>query len=233
MSSPTPPAQMIRNLYRQAPVTASTVGLIVFVFLVTAVQSRSFTGNLDHSGLGDAWVLYLPLMDDSVFGPLRALGSALLHLGIGHMVVNVFLLYLIGRETESMFGSPLMLGILVTGALGASATVVWLSPDSPTVGASGAVYALMAVFVAIAYSRQDAQVSAALVLIGVNLVYTLMTPGVSLWGHLGGLGTGVLLSLVLFGTRSPSGRWVGVGLLLGSGIVAVLSCVVVFSTGFP
>ena len=97
---------MARNLYRQAPVSAVTAVLIVIVFAITAAQSRSITGNLDDSGLGDAWVLYLPLMDDSPFGPLRALGSSLLHLGIGHMLVNVILLYLIGRETEWTFGSP-------------------------------------------------------------------------------------------------------------------------------
>lgn len=222
---------MARNLYRQAPVSAATATLIIIVFMITAVQSHSITGNLNDSGLGDAWVLYLPLMDGSPFGPLRALGSSLLHLGIGHMLINVILLYLIGRETEWTFGSPLTAGILVTGALGASATVVWQSPGSPTVGASGAVYALMAVFVAIAYSRKDSQVGGALVLIGVNLAYTLMTPGVSLWGHLGGLATGALLAGVLFGVRSRGARWFGLGSICAVAVIAVLVRVAMLSTG--
>ncbi|MCK7642645.1 rhomboid family intramembrane serine protease [Corynebacterium antarcticum] len=232
-SPPLPPSQLARNLYRQAPVSAATVVLIVLVFVVTAVQSRSITGNLDDSGLGDVWILYLPLMDDSAFGPLRALGSGLLHAGIGHMLINVVLLFLIGRETEATFGSPLTAGILVTGAVGASATVLWWSPEYPTVGASGAVYALMAVFVAIAYSRKNSQVGGALVLIGVNLAYTLMTPGVSLWGHLGGLATGALLAAALFGTRRTTARWLGLGAVCAVAVAAVLIRVAEFSTGDP
>ena len=222
---------MARNLYRQAPVSAATVALILLVFVVTAIQSRSITGNLDESGLGDAWVLYLPLMDESPFGPLRALGSGLLHAGIGHMLINVILLYLIGRETEWTFGSPLTAGILVTGAVGASAMVLWRSPEYPTVGASGAVYALMAVFVAIAYSRKNAQVGGALVLIGVNLAYTLMTPGVSLWGHLGGLATGTILAAVLLTARRTRTRWFGLCAVFALVVAAVLIRVAVFSTG--
>ncbi|MCK7637230.1 rhomboid family intramembrane serine protease [Corynebacterium pygosceleis] len=222
---------MARDLYRQAPVSAATVALIVLIFTVTAVQSRSLTDNLSGSGLGDAWILYLPLMDGSPLGPLRALGSSLLHLGVGHMLVNTVLLYLIGRETERTFGSPLTAGVLVTGALGASAAVLWLGPANPTVGASGAVYALMAVFVAVAHARRDAQVGGALALIGVNLAYTLMSPGVSLWGHVGGLGAGVLISVVLFGVRGSAARWVGLAALCAAAAAAVLVRVSMYSTG--
>ena len=52
-----------------------------------------------------------------------------------------------------------------------------------------ALYMLMAVLVATA-SRRSTDLRAPLALVAVNVAYTLLSPAVSLWGHLGGLAAG-------------------------------------------
>jgi membrane associated rhomboid family serine protease len=63
--------------------------------------------------------------------------------------------------------------------------------------------------------------------IGINLVLTVLIPGISLWGHLGGLVTGAVVGLVY--TRLPSRpeRWKAIQLAVVAGLAVVLVAVVV------
>lgn len=187
----------LRRLYGQAPITFSACAVMVVVYLLTAVGSRSFVNNLDGSQLADDWTLYLPAMLSSPVGPLRAVGGLFLHQGPSHLVLNVLMIFLIGREVERAVGRWLYLLALCGGGLGSSAAVVWMNPTTPTVGASGAAYALMAMLVVLSRKRGLSIVSP-LVLVLVNLGYSVVTPGVSLWGHLGGLIAGAVIAVVVF-----------------------------------
>lgn len=80
-----------------------------------------------------------------------------------------------------------------------------MDPLAPTVGASGAVYGLMAIFVAMSY-RLRRDLTAPLILIAVNVGYSLLMDGVSLWGHLGGLLTGCVLGIVLVIAQTTRGN---------------------------
>lgn len=80
--------------------------------------------------------------------------------------------------------------------------------NTPTVGASGALFALMAMLVG-AYRQRGLDLRAPVALVLANVAYTFLADGVSLWGHLGGLCTGIVLSLFLY-RKSPALRWGGV-----------------------
>ncbi|MHA2787596.1 rhomboid family intramembrane serine protease [Corynebacterium sp. S7] len=95
-----------------------------------------------------------------------------------------------------------------------------MTPDTPTAGASGALYALMAVLIAVA-SRRSADLRAPLVLLVMNVLYTLISPGVSLWGHLGGLIAGALMAWPVT-SRSKLMRWLSVLLVGGVSLVIIL-----------
>lgn len=205
----------LRRWYRDVPATTSLTLLAVVVWVLTAVQSWSVMDNLRASPLAEAWLLWGPAVLSSPLGLLRTVGAIFLHVGISHLAINAFLLMLLGREIERYTGTPLFLASFFAGGVGASMAVLWMAPTTPTAGASGAVYALMVLLVGVSLRRR-ADLRAPLILIGVNLAYTLIMPGVSLWGHLGGLIAGLLMvGFVIH--RSPWARWIGVlGVLLGA-----------------
>ncbi|NLZ58319.1 MAG: rhomboid family intramembrane serine protease [Corynebacterium sp.] len=206
------------DFYRQAPASTTISLTVIAVYLVTAFQSRSIQNNLWDSSIADDWILWAPQMT-SGFGPLRAVGAMFLHIGPGHMLLNLVLLWLLGREIENYFGSVLFSVMYLVGGIGASAAVVWFDPLSPTAGASGAVYSMMAVMVGL-FALRGADLRAPLALIAVNVGYTFLAVNVSLWGHLGGLIAGALLTWPMVKAQSRRSQWMIA--LVGLGAVIVI-----------
>lgn len=203
----------LRRWWHDVPATTLFTLMAVVVYAITALQSRSLMYNLSGSSLGDSWLLYGPEVSEGGLDRLRALGAVFLHIDLGHVAINGFLLLLIGREIERFSGTALYAAAFLAGGIGASATVLWLDWSTPTAGASGAIFALMVLLVGITRVR-GGDLRAPMVLIGVNVVYTFIAPSVSLWGHLGGLFSGLLM--VFFFVHPRAGvRWGGVvGVLL-------------------
>nr|WP_018298097.1 rhomboid family intramembrane serine protease [Corynebacterium lubricantis] len=198
----------IRNYTRQAPATSAIMLICVVVFLIAAVQSRSLGDLVWGSPLGIHTVLWGPFVTSEPLGALRAITAMFLHLDIGHLTLNMLFLLFIGREIERYLGTPLYAATYLAGGLGGSAAILLMDPNTPTAGASGALYALMAVLIAVA-SRRSADLRAPLVLLVMNVLYTLISPGVSLWGHLGGLIAGALMAWPVT-SRSKLVRWLAV-----------------------
>ncbi|MDO4630915.1 MAG: rhomboid family intramembrane serine protease [Corynebacterium sp.] len=165
------------------------------IWLTTAIQSQSITENAFGSPIGEQLLLYPPQLT-----PLAVVGNMFMHLSITHLLMNLIMLLLLGREIETATNPWLYGAIFLAGGLGADAAVVHFDAHSATAGASGALYALMVLFVGVAYRRKT-DLRAPLVLIAVNLVYTLIIPGISFWGHLGGLFAGVFLLPTVLSNR--------------------------------
>lgn len=217
----------VRRWYGQAPATVLTCGFILAVYVVTAVQSRSLLDNLPGSALADAWVLYLPDMGATWAGPLRALGTTFLHIGPAHVLMNLLLLFLFGRELETVYGTAVFMAVYVISGIGASAFSLWQAPQQAAAGASGVGYALMALLVLI-IAQRGGELRTPLVLIAMNLVFSLTTPDIALWGHVGGLVVGAVIALVLWLVPAGWPRWSAVLLLLGVAIGSVLMQIVSF-----
>lgn len=205
---------MLKNVLRGAPATAVIAALCGLVFLAAAIQSRSLSDVVWDSGVGSATILWGPFVDGA--GYLRVLTNAFLHLDAAHLFLNLFMLVFIGAEVERFVGTGPYLAAYAAGALWASAAVLAFNFTVPTAGASGALYTLMAVLVAIAL-RRSTDLRAPLILVGVNLLYTFIAPTVSLWGHLGGLAAGAAMGWPLTSPNERT-RWVAaVVALVGAG----------------
>ena len=79
-----------------------------------------------------------------------------LHGGFTHLLFNMFTLYFLGPETERAMGSKHFLAMyLISGLLGGLGWI-WLSPQpyALCVGASGAIYGVMAAFATLYPRRQ-------------------------------------------------------------------------------
>jgi membrane associated rhomboid family serine protease len=81
------------------------------------------------------------------FMPWQVLTYAFLHGDFGHLFFNMLGLYMFGSELERLWGQKRFIHFLLAGALTAAAVQIgWtyaIGSRIPTVGASGALYALL------------------------------------------------------------------------------------------
>lgn len=207
------------KLLAGAPATTVIALLCAGVFAITAVQSGSLADVIWNSELGARFVLWGPEVTAQETGIFRTLTSGFLHVDVSHLAINLITLVVIGAVVERAVGTGPFVVAYLAGILGGSAAVLAFAWQQPTAGASGALYMLMAVLVAIA-ARSHADLRAPLVLVLGNVAFTLLSPGVSLWGHLGGLTAGALMAGPLTSPKEHV-RWAGAagGLLVAASLV--------------
>ncbi|WP_291314490.1 rhomboid family intramembrane serine protease [Corynebacterium sp. UBA2622] len=209
----------IRKLFSHTPATAVVCVACLAVFVVSALQARSLGNTIGHSRLGADMVLYGPFAASEPLGWTRALTAGFAHLDVTHISVNLLMLALVGTEVERFVGTGPFALAYAGGLLGSSAAVLTMNFTTPTVGASGALYMLMALLAAIAY-RRHTDLRAPFAFVALNLLYSVITPQVSLWGHVGGLLTGMVVAWPLTHPDTRI-RWAGAALGVGLGAAAV------------
>jgi membrane associated rhomboid family serine protease len=139
----------------------------------------------------------------------RLFTAMFLHVGVLHLALNSFGLYLFGNLVEQTLGTARMLAMyLVTGFCASVASFTFGPAAVAAVGASGAVFGMLGAWLAYNLRRRSlrlarANVQWALMLIGINLVFGLSVPGIDNLAHIGGLVTGVLAGL---GIEGVAGR---------------------------
>lgn len=163
-----------------------------------------------------------------LFGPLVAAGdwwrlisAAFLHYGPLHLGMNMLALWLFGAAVEQVLGRGRYLLLYLVSGLAGSAGALILTPESLTVGASGAIFGILGAAFVLERQRTYVLGGSAVSIIALNLAFTLFIPGISIGGHLGGLAGGALGILAL----SRFGRGHAVygkpGLLGVAGLIAV------------
>jgi membrane associated rhomboid family serine protease len=176
-----------------APATTVLIGINVLVFLAMLAAG----GDLMRGGgeLSDNGALYGPNVADGEW--YRVITGGFLHAGIIHLGLNCFVLFILGRLLEPAIGSARFVGIYAVSLLGGSLGALVLDPNEPVVGASGAVFGVMAAAFLIARQRGFDQLASQIgFLVILNLVFT-FRPGISVGGHVGGLITGAILAVML------------------------------------
>ena len=139
----------------------------------------------------------------------RLITAMFLHVGVLHLALNSFGLYIFGNLVEQTLGTARMVTLyLVTGFCASAASFAFGPPGVAAVGASGAVFGMLGVWLAYNLRRRSlsmarANVQGALLLIGINLVFGLSVPGIDNIAHVGGLVAGVAAGLGIegFGDR--------------------------------
>lgn len=154
------------------------------------------------------------------YGPLtlsgewwRLLTCNFLHIGILHLLVNMYALLYIGLFLEPLTGRwRIFATYLLTGLCSATAGLV-IHPETISAGASGAVFGLYGVFLVYLLSHriEREQRRALLISIGIFILYNLMNgfthQGIDNAAHIGGLASGCLLgAFYLMADRSAKSR---------------------------
>ncbi len=113
----------------------------------------------------------------------------------------------LGALLERAIGAWRFAGIFFVSLIGGSLGALILSPEDLTVGASGAVFGLMAAAFIEARDRGLDDVASQIgFYVVINLVFTFSVPNISIGGHLGGLVAGGVLTLLLAQVRRSSRR---------------------------
>jgi rhomboid protease GluP len=130
----------------------------------------------------------------------RLLTSTFIHIGIIHLVFNLYALWALGPLTEQSVGHKRFFIIYIFSGLGGS-TASFVFSSALSAGASGAIFGLLGALLYYSYRRPELWKTGLgmnlVVVILVNFGFGLVQPGIDNFAHLGGLITGTLTCVFL------------------------------------
>ena len=134
----------------------------------------------------------------------RLISCVFVHVGIIHILFNMYALFIIGVYLEPMLGkAKFIVAYLSTGVFASLASIWWHSEPVPSAGASGAIFGMYGVFLALLSTKLiPSQVRNKLlqsigIFIAYNLIYG-MKSGVDNAAHIGGLLSGVVIGFLYY-----------------------------------
>lgn len=134
----------------------------------------------------------------------RLFTSTFIHIGIIHLIFNLYALWALGPLTEEGLGHRKFLVIYILSGLGGSIASFLFSP-ALSAGASGAIFGLLGALLYYSYKRPALWKSGLgmnlVIVILVNFGFGLVQPGIDNFAHLGGFITGAICSVLLL--RKP------------------------------
>ncbi len=218
-----------RDLVTKPMVTQVLIGINVAVALVgMSLQGDDlvFKGGLVANGFLDG-----ELVGVANGEWYRIVTSGFLHAGLLHLGFNMFVLYQLGKLLEGALGRLRYTIVYFVAMFSGSLGVMILSPDSLTVGASGAVFGLMGAAVATLRQRGIDVMSTGLGgTIVLNLVITFtLSRYISVGGHVGGLIGGFLAGWILvdIGPRLLKDPSLILGVVVAMGVVVGGSAILI------
>lgn len=150
----------------------------------------------------------------------------LLHGGLLHLVLNMYSLWIIGRNVEVIYGTGRMTFIyLVAGVAGGIGSAIVRPYPVPSVGASGAIFGLMGAMVYFALTLKGRRVDwrSMLAPIAINLYLGFAISGIDNYAHIGGL-IGGFAAAFLAGVPGERTGWRSVAMAVTSlAVVALLA----------
>ena len=211
----------MRSTTSEPRVTVVLIVACAVIFLAT----NGFSG-----GSGKLWTdLYLDGIDvhfDHEYW--RLVTSGFLHAGPIHILLNMYLLWLLGNLLEPTLGSGRFTALYFTALLWGAFGALVVQPNVATVGASGAVFGLMGAAAVEQRARGINPFKTDIgVLILLNLVLSFAISGISVGGHIGGLIGGVLVGAAFLGADRMRRRELGYLACVVLSAIAVLGALAV------
>jgi membrane associated rhomboid family serine protease len=152
----------------------------------------------------------------------QPLTSMFTHVEVIHIGFNMLALWVLGPQLELVLGRVRYLGLYLLSGLVGSAAVYLLSPEStPSLGASGAIFGLMAALLVLAH-KVGADMSQLWIWVGINAALTFFGSNISWQAHVGGfVGGAVLAGVLAYSPRERRTAWQAAG-FAGVAIVVAL-----------
>ncbi len=147
--------------------------------------------------------------------PWRLLTNIFVHIGLLHILGNMYALFALGRLAESLYGrSSFLATYLFAGVMGSLATLLW-HPMTVSAGASGALFGILGALITTLYAGKLPMPKHAVRPVLITLVvwgifqfaYGFWKPNVDNAAHIGGFLAGLLIGFPLgrhLGTEAPA-----------------------------
>jgi len=190
-------------------VTPILIGINILVFILMVVNGVSFISPDSESLL--AWgANFRPMTLDGQWW--RLITNCFLHIGILHLLLNMYALMYIGSLLEPYLGTlKYLLAYLLTG-IAASMASLWWHDLTVSAGASGAIFGMYGVFLAMLTTNliEKEQRKDLLTSIGIFVVFNLLygaKGGIDNAAHIGGLISGLLIGYAFIpGLKKPEAK---------------------------
>jgi rhomboid protease GluP len=184
------------------PVTVAIVGINVLVFALMVINGVSPMGPTQAQLI--RW--------GADFGPLslggqlwRVFTSNYVHIGLFHILLNMWCLWNLGRLAERILGPwTYLLTYTICGIAGSLASL-WIHPGAVGAGASGAIFGLAGALITALYLGKlpypgqmlRGLMKSLLSFAGYNLFFGAVVPGIDNSAHIGGLLAGLAIGALL------------------------------------
>lgn len=178
-------------------ITYCIIALCVLAFILMYIFGNGSSDNLTLIKFG----ANLDILTVGLGEYFRLITCSFLHIGIFHLLFNMYALYVIGSQAESFFGKIKYLIIYLFSAVSASLLSLMFSANVISAGASGAIFGLMGALLYFGYHYRiylgNVIKSQIIPIIVINLLFGFLVSGVDNAAHIGGLIGGFLMAMVL------------------------------------
>ncbi len=131
----------------------------------------------------------------------RLFTSMFLHIGIIHLLCNMYSLYIIGREVEIVFTKKKYLIIYLLSGIAGSILSLAFNHNTVCAGASGAIFGLLGALLYFGYYYRaylGASVTRSILpVVIINLIIGFASTGIDNAAHIGGLVGGILITMAV------------------------------------
>ncbi len=176
-----------------------TYGIMSICIIVFALMYILGNGSLDNLTLLQFGANLDILTKNGEY--FRLITCAFLHIGVVHLIFNMYALYIIGPQVESFFGKIKFLSIYLISAVSASILSLAFNTNTISAGASGAIFGLLGALLYFGYHYRvylgNVIRSQIIPIIVINLIFGFTMTGIDNAAHIGGLIGGVLASMAL------------------------------------
>ena len=175
-----------------------TLGIIFIDFVVFLLMYILGNGSTDSNTLVKFGALYKPFVLNGDY--FRIVTTAFLHIGVIHLLVNNYSLYVLGSQMESFLGKFKFLFVYLVSAISGSLMSL-IFTDALSAGASGAIFGLLGSMLYFGYNYRvflgNVLKSQIIPLIILNLFIGFVLPGIDNAAHIGGLVGGVFATMAV------------------------------------
>jgi len=178
-------------------VTPILININILIFIAMIISGVHFLMP-DIQSLVDWGANFRPLTLEGQWW--RLFSAMFLHIGVFHLLLNMYALIYIGILLEPHLGKTRFLAAYLISGIAASVTSLWWHDFTVSAGASGAIFGMYGVFIALLTanilekSAKKALLGSTIFFVGYNILNGLKQgSGIDNAAHIGGLVTGLIV----------------------------------------